>query len=362
MPDSNEDENFEAAELRSVVVDFGDAARPRTDFAKDLVTQYETLKAAGNASNLKIAGESRELIHMVNPFLLSIKQDWNARDHGSPDNRLHVLELAHSIAEKGVLEPLTVHSEDEHIYITNGHCRYLAVMHLLNVMGQEISTVPIRFEDRHSTEADRIASQITRNLGKPLNRLEMARVVKKLELMGWSHSKIAKLSGKTRGNISQLLALHAATTPEIEQLVKDGKVAPTFVGRVAASVSSPEKVTEILLDAVANAEKAGKKKASAKHLMVPLEVFKAASASAEANDVDFDVVPHELAPAKPAQFRPEPKEPDAPPLQLSVPADKKRAAKDIFRRASVIEGDEKVVIEMTPEDYTLLRDLLGVPI
>jgi ParB-like chromosome segregation protein Spo0J len=344
MPDSNEDENFEAAELRSVVVDFGDAARPRTDFAKDLVTQYETLKAAGNASNLKIAGEGRELIHMVNPFLLSIKQDWNARDHSSPDNRLHVLELAHSIAEKGVLEPLTVHSEDEHIYITNGHCRYLAVMHLLNVMGQEISTVPIRFEDRHSTEADRIASQITRNLGKPLNRLEMARVV------------------KTRGNISQLLALHAATTPEIEQLVKDGKVAPTFVGRVAASVSSPEKVTEILLDAVANAEKAGKKKASAKHLTVPLEVFKAASASAEANDVDFDVVPHELAPAKPAQFRPEPKEPDAPPLQLSVPADKKRAAKDIFRRASVIEGDEKVVIEMTPEDYTLLRDLLGVPI
>jgi len=362
MVDNDGDDNFEdIGDLENVVVDFEKASVARTDFAKDLVTQYETLMAAGNASNLKIAGQSMALVHYVNPFILSIKRDWNARQHSTPENRRHVLQLANSISEVGVLEPLTVYAEDNRFWITNGHCRYLAVMHAINEMGAEIGTVPIKFEDKHSSEADRIASQIVRNSGKKLNPLEMARVVKQLANYGWSHSKIAKLADVSRGYIAQLLSLHATTTPEIEELLNAGKVAPSFVARVAYAASSPEEVGRILKDAVATATAAGKKKASAKHLQVSFEEMKAADNQVAMSTSNVATTEPTTTPAeKPAQkLASRPSSPA--PQEVAVSSDKKRVAKDIFRRASIREGDDEVLIGLKPADYALLRELLGIP-
>jgi ParB-like chromosome segregation protein Spo0J len=355
--------------VEKVIVDFTLAASPRTDFAKDLALQSDTLVAAGNGSNMKIAAAGRSQIHDVNPFLLSIKPDWNSRLHSQPDNRLHVLELALSIAEIGVQEPVTVYGEDDKLWITNGHCRYLAVMHVINVMGVELRTIPIKFEGKYASEAERIATQIVRNSGKPLNPLEMARVCKRLHSMGWSPSKIGKLAGKSRGRIVQLLQLHASTSPEIEDMINNGEVSPSFVGRVLNATENMHEAEVVLHQAVKEAKKAGKLRASEKHLPVPLEDLNRKGGRSrpsgdqvlEGSAVEVSVVPDFPPAPAPASgsLRNPPANASRP--AATVPDPKKRAAKEIFRRASVHEGDEVVTITLKSADYVQLRELLGIP-
>jgi ParB-like chromosome segregation protein Spo0J len=355
-------------DLTSLVVDFRQAAVPRNDFARDMVTHVDTLRAAGNATNLTIAAAGKTSIFKVSPFLLSVKPGWNARDHDLPDNRRHVLQLAESIAAEGVKEPLTVHEENGEFYITNGHCRFLAVMHVINVIGVPINTVPIKFEDANATDADRIATQVMRNTGKELEPLELARVCKQLVSFGWEVKRIAALAGLTRGRIVQVLDLHARSTPKITQMIRTGEVKPTFAAKVLRAVANPSEADELLEAAVIIAKKAGKSKASEKHLPKPL------------GEIASTTPPQPLQPPAPLDLRPDPgtdavapavseasnssaiatlphpriTEPLAQPL--------KRIARDIFRRASIVEGEDRVIIQLSHEDYTKLREILGVPI
>ena len=63
----------------------------------------------------------------INPYLLNVKTNWNCRDKEDLDNLYHMIGLAKSIAEVGVLNPITVATEGNRLFITDGHTRLGAV-------------------------------------------------------------------------------------------------------------------------------------------------------------------------------------------------------------------------------------------
>lgn len=209
--------------------------------------------------SIKKIAEGRSDLYRIAPHNLKIKEGWNVRD----DETLDLQELKDSIKELGVKQPLTVQTEGENIFVTDGHRRFAAVMELI-AEGVEIKTIPVQVEDRYSNAADHIASMIVRNSGKPLTPVEQARVFKRLRDYGLSETEIAHKVGKSRQWIISMLELNAAPE-ELKSLVKTGKVTATLAQQVIAKEGG-EKAAETLTKAVKKAEAEGKTKATAKHV------------------------------------------------------------------------------------------------
>lgn len=209
--------------------------------------------------SIKKQASGRSDLYRLAPELLKIKEGWNARDEESLD----LEELKISIKELGVKQPLTVQTEGDDIFVTDGHRRYFAVMALI-AEGVDIKTVPVQVEDRYSNAADHIASMIVRNSGKPLTAIEQARVFKRLLDYGLKESEIAQKVGKSRQWIVSMLELNAAPE-ELKTLVKTGKVTATLAQQTLAKEGG-ERAAETLTKAVKKAESEGKKKATAKHV------------------------------------------------------------------------------------------------
>lgn len=209
--------------------------------------------------SIKKIAQGRSDLYRLAPQDLKVKEGWNVRDEESLD----LAELKESIKELGVKQPLTVQTEGDDIFVTDGHRRYFAVMELISE-GVEIKTVPVQVEDRYSNAADHIASMIVRNSGKPLTAIEQARVFKRLHDYGLTETEIAHKVGKSRQWIVSMLELNAAPE-EVKALVKTGKVTATLAQQTLAKEGS-EKAAETLTKAVKKAEAEGKTKATAKHV------------------------------------------------------------------------------------------------
>lgn len=213
-------------------------------------------------ASLKEMGTRKEF-YQIDPRLLKIKDEWNSRDFSDPANIAHVEELAKSIAENGVREPLKVYLEGETPYVTNGECRLRAVM-LCIERGIDVKAVPVLAEDRLANEADRLFTQFISNSGKPFGPIENARLFKRLLDMGWQQNDIAKKTGFSGGRISQLLEL-LTLPPVLQKFIIEGKASATMVlnvfkkhnGDVALAVAE-------LSGAVQVAESQGRKRAMPK--------------------------------------------------------------------------------------------------
>lgn len=176
---------------------------------------------------IKDVAAGRSDLYRLDPQIIQIKEGWNSREVNDPQNASHVAELAASIKEVGVKKPLVCYMENDIVYVTDGHCRLQAVMHLIE-QGVEIKTVPVMVEDRFSNEADRIFSQIVHNAGKPLTSLEQAKVFKRLVDLGWPQKDIAAKAGISGGRVSQLLELN--TLPVIlQKYIIEGKASANMV-------------------------------------------------------------------------------------------------------------------------------------
>ena len=220
-------------------------------------------KATGIAS----IAEGRSDLHKINPRLIKVKIDWNGRDFNDPLNQAHVEQLALSIAEVGVKEPLTVYWEDNAAWLSDGECRLRATLLAIG-RGAEIKTVPVKTEDRYSNDADKLFSQIIRNSGKPFSQMEQAKVFKRLVDMGWQQGDIAKKAGVSAARISQILDL--LTMPEpIKQMVVAGQVSASMAVATLKEHNGA-KATQVLQDAVAVAQSEGKERALPKHVETPV--------------------------------------------------------------------------------------------
>lgn len=177
---------------------------------------------------IKDLASGRSDLYKLDPKVINIKEGWNSREANDPANSTHVAELMASIREIGVKKPLVCYQDkDGKVYVTDGHCRLQAVLHLIEE-GLEIPTVPVMVEDKYSNEADRIFSQIVHNAGKPLTSLEQAKVFKRLVDLGWQQKDIALKAGITGGRVSQLLELN--TLPVIlQKYIIEGKASANMV-------------------------------------------------------------------------------------------------------------------------------------
>ena len=97
---------------------------------------------------IKDVASGRSDLYRLDPKIIQIKEGWNSREATDPANSSHIAELANSIREVGVKKPLVCYMENDIVYVTDGHCRLQAVMHLIEE-GVEIKTVPVMVEDRY---------------------------------------------------------------------------------------------------------------------------------------------------------------------------------------------------------------------
>lgn len=197
---------------------------------------------------------------------LYVREGWNARDVDFNPNDEDDLALAQSIAEVGVKETMTAIWEDGRAYITNGHRRRAAALYARDILKAEIKSVPVQTEPRYSSEAEHVLSQIVRNAGKPLTPFEKGKVFKKLLDLGWSETEIGQKTGITRTRVVQLLEVQSAPEP-VKAMVRSGEVSADLAMKtIRASDGDTGKAVADLAGAIDTAKKAGKTRATAKHV------------------------------------------------------------------------------------------------
>lgn len=219
----------------------------------------------GNGGNgsMEAVADARGTLYRIDPRKLVVLDGWNAREDGE---RLkgHIEALATSIAEKGVLEPLTAYMLNGSPVISNGHCRYFATM-LVIERGGDVKTVPVIVEPRGSNDADRLASQFIRNSGLPLTALEKAAIAVRLSGFGWTNTQIAAVAGlKSEVQVNHLFDI--AELPEaVKSLIRANKIATTEARLIwTENDRNPEVVMDLIQRALDEAGAAGKERVTAR--------------------------------------------------------------------------------------------------
>lgn len=211
-----------------------------------------------------LAVSRSDLLHIA-PENLHVEDDWNCRDVTFDPKVEKDLELAKSVAENGVLQPITATFTGGRIVVRDGHRRLAAVRYAIKKLKATIPSMPVQKEPRFSTEADQVFSQISRNSGKPFTPIETAKVYQRLFDLDWSEKQIATKSGCSAQWVKDLLVLN--TSPdEVKKLVNADKVSASMA--IAAVRDDPETAFDRLSAALTVAESKGKARATPKHLKV----------------------------------------------------------------------------------------------
>lgn len=182
----------------------------------------------------------------------------------------HIESLKESMIDLGFLphKPLYGFASQEDgkkiIYIADGESRFHAA-HRAIESGANIDEVPIILAPDGTSVEDIIRNLAPSNRGRDFTPLEKAlhaqRLVRQYRM---SNQDVARNLNVSPEYVSQLLTLAAAPT-KVRQMVLDGKV-PADLAIQTMRGPSPESAVATLQTAVENAEKAGKSKATRKHM------------------------------------------------------------------------------------------------
>ncbi len=146
-------------------------------------------------------------------------------------------ELAASIRETGVIQPLVVVPEEDHYRIIVGERRWRAAQ----LAG--LKKVPVLI--RHLSREKQLEISLVENLQREdLNPLEIARVYQRMvDELGLTHEAIASKVGKDRSSVTNHLRL--LTLPEqIQELLAENKLS---MGQARAIASLPDPEQQISL-------------------------------------------------------------------------------------------------------------------
>ncbi len=126
-------------------------------------------------------------------------------------------ELAHSIKETGVLQPIVVVPEDNHYKIVVGERRWRAA--------QKAGLQKIPAVVRQLSEEQQIEASLVENLQrKDLNPIEIASAYQKLiQELDYSQEEVAKKVGKDRASIANYIRLLKLPS-EIQKKVAEGRL------------------------------------------------------------------------------------------------------------------------------------------
>ncbi len=158
-------------------------------------------------------------------------REWGAQPRKSFDEA-RMGELAASIADAGVLEPLIVRRDAEkpgHYVVTAGMRRLLAArrIHGSEIPEERARVAALPCVIREASESAAFADALVENLVRQdLTRREvMDAVIALQDEYGWSVREIARRTGRDDGDLSRLIRV--GRDPEVAALVAEEIVAPT---------------------------------------------------------------------------------------------------------------------------------------
>lgn len=169
------------------------------------------------------------------------------------ENYGNIDELAYSILEKGVLQPLIVEDSEKCFNILSGHRRY-AALNLLLEQGKIDSDYKVPcIVQTCANDIERTAIKLLANDGQPLTPYEWAAEVVRLSDAGYTGVEIAKALGKSEVYVSQLRKTWAALSADAQKQVVNGKVSMSLA--IAISKESPnDKISSIAVSLSAAAK------------------------------------------------------------------------------------------------------------
>jgi ParB-like chromosome segregation protein Spo0J len=313
-------------EMTAVTVDVAldGVLRPTTEVGLRIAAAAEQrARNAGGKNNkqggIKDLAEGRTDVFRINPFLLRDNPTLNVRDMTDPANHEAIDVLAKDIAQRGVLEPLTVVWKDDAPVLTAGFLRRLAVFRAIEVYGAEIALVPVRTDNRFSNEVDHLLSQHSRNAtGKPTSLLEQGELFKRLMGFGLTTKVIAERTGMSEARIIQILEVQAV--PEaVKAMIRSGKTSFTLVWQMTKTFKGDnDRLLAHLGQAVEVAKENGRERVTARH------------------------VPGGVGAATTRKFKP---------------------VLEIFKAPETVindAGTEMVTVQMTAENFAKFRALIGL--
>lgn len=170
--------------------------------------------------NTEMLTEKRSDILHLDARAINVVEGFNVRqDYGD------IQELANSIKENGVRNPLRGYKEKGEYHLTDGHRRLQAVM-LLVEQGAEIR-VPF-ITEKNPSEEKRIIDMYICNDGKKLTPLEEADIVNRLQNLGMTSKEVATKLGCTEAHICNMRAISDLPT-KLKNRIKGNEISSTLV-------------------------------------------------------------------------------------------------------------------------------------
>lgn len=159
--------------------------------------------------------------------------------HPNPNNPRERLtgidELAVSIRENGLIQPLVVQKKNDGYEIVAGHRRYAAMKRL------DRATVFCIIRKPMKPDAELLAMLVENGQRAGLDPIEEARALRKLKSSGLADSEIARRIGRSQSHVSARLSLLAMPAEEQEEL-RAGQMSVTEAtakGRLASGRVRP---------------------------------------------------------------------------------------------------------------------------
>lgn len=212
----------------------------------------------------KTDGFQKAAYFKVRPDVVELEPGFNLREEGAELTE-HIERLYHAMKAGAYIPPIDVSVIDGRVLVRDGHCRTRAALRLL----QEGTEYLLEARQLRGNDADAVFHMLGSGQGKHFTPLEQGRGFLRLINMGHTVAEIAARTGMHRSTIENGLALAEAPVA-VQKMVAEGKVASHTALKTVRKVGA-EKAVETLAKGVKEAEKAGKKKATAKHIDGPKE-------------------------------------------------------------------------------------------
>jgi hypothetical protein len=224
-------------------------------------TKNLSLKALAEG---KADGIQKATYFKVRPDVVELEPGFNLREEGAELTE-HIERLYHAMKAGAYIPPIDVSVIDGRVLVRDGHCRTRAALRLL----QEGTEYLLEARQLRGNDADAVFHMLGSGQGKHFTPLEQGRGFLRLINMGHTVAEIAARTGMHRSTVENGLALAEAPVA-VQKMVAEGKVASHTALKTVRKVGA-EKAVETLAKGVKEAEKVGKKKATAKHIDGPKE-------------------------------------------------------------------------------------------
>ena len=212
-------------------------ASSRRQPPRSLASQLLAIDDAGEITLKERAAAAEASFHAV-PRALLLPIERLAPNPDNPRQSFdHLDELAMSIAERGVLQPLLVRRDSTRpgYYLTIAGARRLLAARVVQGYTDvesraRVVNLPCVIMDE--TDRDAFADALAENLARQdLSRGEVMAALSRLHAeYGWSARYIAKRTGRSVGDVAELLGI--AGDESVVSLVQDEVISPTTAGQI----------------------------------------------------------------------------------------------------------------------------------